>query len=348
MFYHYEALPPTRWESREAEEPASAGALFDYPYGISVVYAVDLWTAQEGTTERIRVRTQDLMTRWMELRFTDEAVGSDGYPQLPDCPEAIPDSAMGDWVGFEPWQQKLTVPLNVAVDPAGRPYDVVPFQAVQGIRWERLGTIHTADGRVIVMDGNQLEVDMAYFYDEGAPVVDFGEPTDLDAAVVYEVFDEEREDVLGIRLTRPGSNVHRWQALEFAYGTDGGVGGFTTGVVMAEAQRRGNASLSEKLAAETTALDSMVVVDLDEVDGFDTAYFFNGWGDGAFPMARGFDVSGEVVSLFIFDTRYPWRLAIPDGIPPPDVTAREAEFIECMEGMREIRPDGSCPADIQR
>jgi hypothetical protein len=52
-----------------------------------------------------------------------------------------------------------------------------------------------------------------------------------------------------------------------------------------------------------------------------------------------------VVSLFIFDFRYPWRLTIPDGIPPPNVTAREQEYIECREGTREILPDGTCPSD---
>ena len=84
VFYRHEALPPTHWEGRDAGGPAAAGTLFDYPYGISVVNAVDLWTAQEATTERIPLRTQDLTTRWVELRFTEKAVGSDGCPQLPD------------------------------------------------------------------------------------------------------------------------------------------------------------------------------------------------------------------------------------------------------------------------
>ena len=62
-------------------------------------------------------------------------------------------------------------------------------------------------------------------------------------------------------------------------------------------------------------------------------------------MARGVDASGQVVSLYIFDVRYPWRLAIPDGTPPPDVTLREQEYIECLDGTRDVLPNGECPTD---
>jgi hypothetical protein len=340
-YAHYESLPADSWDSPGSGEPWPAETLLGYPI-YSVVYAVDIWTDADGRTERIRLRTQDMGRRWAELRFTETAKSPDGSPILPDCPDRVDEPPPPGWIGFEPWDQQHTVPLRVALDPAGRPYDVVPSTDAT-IRHERYGTVHTGDGTIVVMDGNALEVDMAYFSDQGS-LVDFGSPTDLNVQIIWEQF-PEWEVVLGVRLDRPGTVVDHWESWEFGYVTDGGVGGFTTGTVMAEAQRRGDASLDENLSTFTADLDDVVLVDLDGVDGADTMVFYNGWGDGGFPMARGLDASGQVVSLYIFDLRYPWRLAIPDGTPPPNVTAREQEYIECLDGTREVLPDGECVAD---
>lgn len=85
--------------------------------------------------------------------------------------------------------------------------------------------------------------------------------------------------------------------------------------------------------------------DLDSVRGPETIVFSNGYGDGAFPLTRGYDDKGDLVAVMIWDTRYPWRLAVPDGEPPADVTEREEQLIECMEGRREVLGDGSCHFD---
>lgn len=341
-YLHFESLPTTTWDQPGSDELWPAETLLGSPVS-TVVYAVDIWEDSEGRTERIRRQTQDLQRRWAELRFTDEAISSNGTPVLPDCPDRLDMSPPDGWNGFQAWDQQLTVPLQVATDPTGRPYDVAPAQSAT-IRRDQFATVHTSDGTIVVMDGNALEVDMVYFL-EGSPVVDFGGATDLDVEVIWEVF-PDREDVLGVRLDRPGTAVHHWGSWEYGYLTDGGVGGFTTGAVIAEARRRGDASMSEDLAALTAdAYPAPIVADLDGVDGLDTMYFSNGYGDGAYPIARGLDPSGAVVSLFIFDFRYPWRLTIPDGIPPPNVTAREQEYIECRDGIRAVLPDGTCPAD---
>lgn len=341
-YAHYESLPMNSWNWPADGDPWPAATLLGYPI-YSVVYAVDIWTSAAGQTERIRLRTQDMQRRWAEVRFTDAAVSGFGTPVLPDCPDRLDVPPPAGWLGFETWEQQQTVPLQIALDPTGRPYDVVPDDDVS-IRQEQYGTVHTGDGTIVVMDGNALQVDMEFFRGEGSSTVDFGAPTDLNVQIIWEQF-PEWDTVLGVRVDRPGTEVHHWENWEYGYGTDGGVGGFTTGTVIAEAQRRGDASLSEKLMDMTSEMDDAALVDLDGDDGADSMIFYNGFGDGAFPMARGLDASGEVVSLYIFDLRYPWRLAIPEGIPPPNVTAREQEYIECQEGTREVLPDGNCAAD---
>lgn len=340
-YLHYEVLPSIGWP-REQEDGSWPATALVQAHQFTTAYAIDIWPDEAGRTERLRLRSQELRRIWAELRFLP---GHDdgGRPAVPECPQELAESSTEVWAGFQPWDQKLRVPLEIALDPDGRPYDVVPADGVT-IRHEPFGTLFSGDGTVVVMDGNALEVDMIFF-NEGNPIVDFGEATELDMTVVWEVRDDW-EDFLGIRLQRPGTEVSEWLDLEFAYGTDGGVGAFTTGTIMFEAARRGDESLSElAMTLANEGFPGPVLMDLDGVDGIDSAYFNNGWGDGAFPMSRGIDASGDTVALYIFDLRYPWRLMVPDGRPPPNVTAREQEYIECLEGTREVRADGQCPAD---
>lgn len=340
-YLHYEVLPSVGWPREQDDGSWPASALLQ-THQFTTAYAVDIWTNDTGRTDRIRLRSQELRRIWAELRFVPRH-SDGGRPTVPDCPQELADSATEAWAGFVRWEQRLRVPLEVALDPEGRPYDVVPPEGVT-VRHQPFGSAYSGDGTLVVMDGNALEVDMV-FSREDNPIVDFGEPTALDLTVVWEVR-ETWEDFLGIRLQRPGTVVVRWLDWEFAYGTDGGVGSFTTGSVLLEAANRDDQSLSElAMSLADDGFPGPVLMDLDGVDGIDSAYFSNGWGDGAFPMSRGLDAAGNTVALYIFDLRHPWRLMIPDGVPPPNVTAREQEFIECLEGTREVRADGQCPAD---
>jgi hypothetical protein len=139
-----------------------------------------------------------------------------------------------------------------------------------------------------------------------------------------------------------------WSDWEFGYGTDGGLGGLVTRSVLDRAEEDDwnyenspiNFELEDRFGEGTSLWD------LDGEPGDDLLIFENGFGDGAFPMARGLDADRNTVSLVLWDNRYPWRLAIPDGTPPPTVTDREREFQECRDGERTIGPDGSCPSDL--
>jgi hypothetical protein len=110
-----------------------------------------------------------------------------------------------------------------------------------------------------------------------------------------------------------------WGPFEHAYGTDGGVGAVTSQAVIG-------------VASTPPARDSFIedvdhgatyqLFDLDGAPGVDSMIFSNGFGDGGFPLSRGYDEAGEMVAVMIWDNRFPWRLAVPDGTPPPDVTER--------------------------
>lgn len=56
----------------------------------------------------------------------------------------------------------------------------------------------------------------------------------------------------------------------------------------------------------------------------------------------GYAADGTVASALMFDTHFPWRLAIFDGTPPASVTEREDEFLECMAGVRPISGNAFC------
>ena len=85
--------------------------------------------------------------------------------------------------------------------------------------------------------------------------------------------------------------------------------------------------------------------DWDGIPGDESFIFANGTGDGGFPIAPGFNADDRLVSLIVWDPRQPWRLAVTDGTPPPDVTGREEQLLGCMEGTHPIDNYGSCVHD---
>lgn len=82
--------------------------------------------------------------------------------------------------------------------------------------------------------------------------------------------------------------------------------------------------------------------DFDGSPGIDTLVFANGVGDGAFPMSRGFDAARELASLLVRHPRDPWRLAVPDGTPPTDVSEREVQLRQRLAGTRPLDEFGNC------
>lgn len=66
---------------------------------------------------------------------------------------------------------------------------------------------------------------------------------------------------------------------------------------------------------------------------------------GGFPMSNGFDADGRLVEIVLPTLTYPWRLMVPDGTPPADVTKREDELLECLNGDRPVTVAGRCLGD---
>lgn len=73
--------------------------------------------------------------------------------------------------------------------------------------------------------------------------------------------------------------------------------------------------------------------DIDGDGAFDALEFNNGWGDGGFPLSRGLESRGRTVAVAITSMMLPWRIAVPDGVPPPDVTTEENRIAKCPDDI---------------
>lgn len=318
----------------------------------SALWLLEVWVADGGDqVSRIRLQTLGDRPQLEELRFlTVDEVFSRGEFVDPGCPEDVLGPT-GDWRGFNGWTPTRAVPLKVSFDPEGRPYDVEIFGTVS-TRREHVGALVTEGGRLLVMDGNAVSVNPDFLPDQ--PVAfsvqpDLVEHNDLQTVNVDIIWERtladdgrEWEALLGVRLGRADAVVSTWDDFEFAYGTGGGVGGLISAAVV---ERAAHEQLDESWIDDVDFEAVTQFFDVDGVDGNDVFIFSNGWGDGGFPMSRGRDSSGEVVSVVIWRTNVPWRLAIPDGTPPAEVTSREEALIECLAGDRPVDQTGTCVYD---
>ena len=218
--------------------------------------------------------------------------------------------------------------LDVPLDEQGLPYDA-PVHPGVTVETRPLTTLDIAAGGLRVMDGNMLQV----LPDTPGASVDLGGADGLEVAVIWERY-KGRESVLGVRVQVPGGGpVQRWDRLRPAYGTDGGVGGITSEAVVRRAEAAGFDRWPE---LELDYEEEVYVLDLDGRPGDDSLIFANGYGDGGFPLSEGRDAAGRIVATVIWHPRYPWRLAVPDGAPPPDVVEREREMADCIAGRRPV------------
>jgi hypothetical protein len=265
-------------------------------------------------------------TSWFLIACTACAGGVAGSSELPTPPALSGPTATSAVVTVtEPTPAHA---LNLLLDDDGRPYDA-PVQAGVTVETRPLTTLDIEGGELRVMDGNALQI----LPDTPESAVHFRGAERLDVSVVWERF-ASGEEVLGVRVQVPGSGpVQHWDRFRRAYGTDGGVGGITSEAVVRRAQAVGIDGWSEPSLDDAHGVH---VLDLDGLPGDDSLIFANGWGDGGFPLAEGRDAHGQVVAAVIWDARYPWRLAVPDGTPPPDVVEREQEMADCIAGRRPV------------
>ncbi len=241
--------------------------------------------------------------------------------------------------------------LDIGLDRSGRPYDVQQsWYDGSALVAEPLGTVHIADGDLRIMDGSILTVDPVDLLAGEYVAVGFDvERLDLTMLFAgYPPTDEQpvRRSVIGVRLDVPdAATVVEWQPYEFAYGTDGGVGGLTSGAIEAGAADQLPYSEGGDLFVDWDYELDYYLGEHAGAGGPDVFIYANGFGDGGFPMSRGLDAEDRLVSLVLPTLTYPWRLMIPDGEPPTDVTEREDQYVECLNGERAVTIDGTCLGD---
>lgn len=253
-----------------------------------------------------------------------------------------------DATGVPTPQESATspAPLDVTFDDDGRPFDVPLPDGFEVIR-EDLVRLQLPSGWVAITPGEALpwlEAD-----DPELVRVHLGDPGRYLVEVVWlqlaEAPDTRRP--AGLILRASDQPVHRWERFEYAYGTDAGIGAIST----PEYHRRNAGRNFEALeAGDAYALgdrfidsdEPILIDDLDGVSGPDTILFDNGFGDGGYPQTRGVDADGRLAAVAIWHLIAPWRLANLEGTPPPDVTTRESEMIDCLRGQREVTAHGSC------
>ena len=304
-------------------------------------WVLDVWMRADGTVERLRLQTQEFAQHWTELRFVDgglttELPSPNGPNRLgygPSCPTGGNEFEDLGWMGFEPWQASVATPVDASIDPEGRPYDATDYGGT--ILRRELGTLIAIDRAVYVTDAWVIPSDLASGPAIEAVTFDGAPPGDisLQATLLATTDDESTyEQAHGIRLDVAGGSVENWTAFETGYCTDGGTGRISS------YQSLELTGMPDDEVFEETAW----IGDLDRTPGHDTIIFSNGWGDGCFPMSRGLDSNGDTVSLVVWDPHYPWRLMIPDGVPPREVTDRENEIQACIDGKRRVEAYGFC------
>ncbi|MCB0962895.1 MAG: hypothetical protein KDA98_06260 [Acidimicrobiales bacterium] len=219
--------------------------------------------------------------------------------------------------------------LGIVVDPSGRPYDMTSDQwsPDDEIEVRPVTTLELEDETVRTLAGEALGLEG----DEPDPTVRFTGADEVEVSAIVRIpsGDEATTRPVGIRLDVPGTEVARWGPFRPAYGTDGGMGAVASDAGYGRLDRiEGEEAIGRLVDGEPT-----VALDVDG-GGDDVVLFDNGYGDGGFPMAEGVDAEGETVALVIWSLIHPWRLGIPDGEPPPDVTRAEDQLAECLAGAR--------------
>lgn len=220
--------------------------------------------------------------------------------------------------------------IGVLLDPSGRPYDVDDSWASSlDVRLEEVTTFAVPDGKIRVSAGEMVGIDT----DPADPTVAFEGADRLTVSEIRvgEGASDPMDRIQGIRLDAPGREVVRWRSFEPAYGTDGGLG-----AVMTEAGHGRFGRVDGDAVLVALEEDDAVALRPGKGESDDIVVFANGYGDGGFPMSRGVDADGRTVSLVIWDTSFPWRVAMPTGTAPPDVTRIEEQYQECLDGERDL------------
>ncbi len=149
-------------------------------------------------------------------------------------------------------------------------------------------------------------------------------------------YPEYSNQVAGVRVDVPQRQVARWESgLDVFFN----IASFTTAQEHAPDGTGDDGYLSEWK-------QHIHIGDHDERTGDDTVLAF-GSENADYKLFIGYTDDDFVASVMAFDDYFPWRIAVLDGTPPSEITSREDELSECMNGVRPINHYGYCmPGDL--
>lgn len=245
--------------------------------------------------------------------------------------------------------------LGIALDERGRPYD--NYWGPEGATAEMrlLTRLQVPGGRIELVEGEAFQRPIPVTV-SNTTTIDFRASGDFDLRVVWErrqvdepAADSEtadpsyEESILGVFVGMQGRTVQRWGSFANAYESSSGLGGITTRSVLDWAESNAEPA-TPLIDGEFIDGRPFILDDLDTEPGRDIMLFDHGVGriTRDFVYTRGFDEDDRLVAIMVWDQRFPWRLAVSQGTPPPDVTEREDELLDCIEGRRLIDRWGRC------
>ncbi|MGI9603164.1 MAG: hypothetical protein ACR2QE_14855 [Acidimicrobiales bacterium] len=325
----------TRWESLPvdwADIDFSERGSEIIPTVHDLVWVVDIWTDASTIPTRIRVMTNEPAARWYEWRRTVVSGGQARF-HPPSCPPDL-ESPTDEWIGWEPWTQTLTVPLQVSFDSAGNPYDNGYYGAeFSPAVWASAGALPSA-ASFTVMSPYDLLPELAASSENPYRVT-----TDWPGEMTAEHSVGEDGWEYAFRISRAGgAAVARWDQEATIDIAESAVA-ITLAPVVFDSEEELWALLDRTYRDE----GEPVAADLDGEPG-DDLFLLGQYFYGA-DVVRGLDESGALTSVVIWDQTVPWRVLGLEGTVPAEVKHREDQLRACIAGTRPIDADGTCARD---
>lgn len=324
--------PYTRYESMPLTEPEKGLAAVEHVgarWETSVVWVLDVWLDPAGRPVHLRQMVDGDPGRW-EWLLLDEPTGDSNPPTCGvEAASAPGGPRQGPWLGAEPWAPTLEVPLQVAYDASGHPYDLTRWSTEA--TWSTLGSLRSPGGTVTISALELLDAEADPDNWSGTVAVEPGTTIRVDH------YGNEAVDGHHLVLSSPGGAggaVVAWRLLGEADLTE------LTPVLLVIPPgldpERLEAAYGE-LSIEDLLGDRL---DLDG-DGADDTMVVAQYG-GLTRVYAGEDATGRVVELASLTEGLPWRVLGLPGEAPADVLERERELAECVAGTRPTGADGVC------
>lgn len=234
--------------------------------------------------------------------------------------------------------------LGIVLDRFGRPYD--NYVGPQGFTTEErlIGRLTSERARLYLLGGEAF-LSPAAFAATDRKAIDFGRNNKLDVRIIFRRPDgpdvEPVETVLAVRIGVRDAVVETWGPFREAYTTTDGLGGVITRTALDYARFEADPDLPVLVDGRLEGR-AFQFADLAGEQGRDLVLFENGAGAGTYSYSEGRNEDGRLVAIMLWHPGYPWRLAVPDGEPPPDITEREDQLQGCIDGTRTIDRWGRC------